>query len=149
MKQPILVEVYGEPECGKTHFCFSGAELGYNPFLIDTTPKAEGQAIAIKFFGDKYNEHYARARTLSDVRKYVDFALNNGYNIISIDTSANLQDMAIEEWKKEKGRDRPLPFEYGDIRDKVDNAVIYRVIPESTKEPYKAHLIFTSQTAWR
>lgn len=159
MIQPIVVEVFGEPEVGKTEIIFNSVKFGYNPICFDTSPSGESKAAALKYFGEKicgfcktkglqggscYQNHWVPVNNLNELRIGVKKALQEGYNVIGIDTTADLQDMAIAEWldepeQKRRGRVRPMPEEYGVIRDKIDE-----IIREIMKTQ-KAHLILTAK----
>jgi len=131
------VEVIGEPGVGKTHLSL----LFPRPILFDTTPKGEALPVVIKLFGpDKAKEIWNPVFTLSELRQKIGLAVSSGkYATIIIDTSANLQDMSKKEWLKNRGREKPLPFEYVEIREPIDN-----LIEEITKK-YGLNLVFTSQ----
>ncbi len=124
MKIPLYVEVIGEPESGKTHFSLTAP----NPFLIDTTPKFESLPILMKLYPDDYLARSRNVRTWKDIEEAVNFALEKKFMTIIFDTSADLQQLAAEQWLKETGKKAVYPItEYRWVRMKVDN-LIWKII---------------------
>jgi hypothetical protein len=124
----LLIEIIGEPGVGKTHLA-SQAPL---PFLIDTTPKGEAKSTFLKVVKDV--GRYTHIRNWDELRSAIEYAgKRDDVKTIIIDTSADLQDLAREEYlkrtSKSSGKERisALQIEYGKIRDIVDAEVIFRV----------------------
>ena len=136
MKIPLFVEIFGEPATGKTHFSL----LFPSPVILDTTPKGEALVIVRKLYPNEVDKRWIPVRSFKDIRLAVEKYCNEPWvKTIVVDTSANLQDLAILEWLSErKGRERPLPFEYKEIRDKIDRVIEYVM-------QHERNLVFTSQ----
>lgn len=136
-KIPLMIEIIGEAGVGKTHMALQFPR----PIVFDTTPKGEALPVVIKLFGaEKAREIWQPVYTLNELKQKVGLALSSGkYATIIIDTSANLQDMSKKDWLKQKGREKPLPFEYVEIREPIDELI------ETITKKYGKNLVFTSQ----
>lgn len=120
MKIPLFIEVFGETAVGKSHFAASMPR----PLIIDTTPKAESYVPARKVLGGEINGRWFHCRSLKQVRITLEQNLRrDDVATVVFDTSTDLVQLAKEEWLKEKGRERPLPFEYAEIYSKVDELI--------------------------
>ncbi|MEM2266406.1 MAG: AAA family ATPase [Candidatus Hadarchaeales archaeon] len=121
MKIPLFVEVIGEPAVGKTHFAAGFPRV----FFIDTTPKAESLVVVRKVIGEEFEKRWVNCPSFEAVRKAVGEAVKReDVATVVVDTSSKLQEMAKAEWLRErKGRERPLPFEYVEIREKIDRLI--------------------------
>ena len=135
MKIPLLVEVIGEPAVGKTHFSLTFPQ----PFLIDTTPKAEAMVIVMKLHKD-WKKRYVNATRYEELVSAVEEAVRReDVKTVIIDTGADLQAIAAKHYLEMKKRQGLMPVEYGRVRDMVDQQIIRRVI-ESEK-----NLVVTAQ----
>jgi hypothetical protein len=133
---PLLVEVIGEPGVGKTHFSLTFPK----PFLFDTTPKREAEVIVYKLHGAEAKKRYMWAtkyeQLLAGIKEVVK---RDDVRTVIIDTGADLQSMAVEYELQKKDRERLMPFEYGRIREMIDEDVIELVINSGK------HLVMTAQ----
>ena len=138
MKIPLFVEIFGEPEVGKTYLSAHFPKVLY----LDTTAKREAYPVVRSVIGDEIDKRYIWVTSFSDVRNAVVRLKGDTegfYKTVVVDTSADLQKLAVQEWLKEhKGRERPLPFEYGEIRAKIDEFI-------SSVVRMERNLVFTSQ----
>jgi len=121
MVQPLLVELIGEPESGKTHTSL----LFPYPALFDTTPKQEAKPIIRKLFPEEWKKRYFTVRTWEELVNGVKAALErDDVKTVVVDTSADLQDLAAKHWMKEKGKEAVYPItQYAHVRDKVDELI--------------------------
>jgi len=141
VKLPLHVEIMGEPEVGKTHLgCLFPA-----PAIIDTTAKREALPIAMKLLPD-WAERYFKVYSLEDIREALrHIEKKNGeepgfVKTIVIDTSADLQRLAAEEWIREHGKKQVFPVtQYAHVRSKIDE-LIHKVL-----DGLKLNLVFISQ----
>jgi hypothetical protein len=120
-KLTLAVEVIGEPESGKSH---CACTLMPKPLVLDTTAKREAQALAMKLLPD-WEKRYLPINELNDIKLAVKkYENDNEYLTFAIDTSADLQKLAVREWLQENPtRKAPLQIEYGAIREKIDVVV--------------------------
>lgn len=132
--QPVLVEIIGEAEAGKTHTSL----LFPNPALMDTTAKCEALSIVKKVFPEDYEKRYFSVRSWKDIKDALGKIKDGGFKTVVIDTAADLQEIAGEAWLEEinKVRKRAGKSEWKDIypitnykfvRMKVD-AMIFEVV---------------------
>jgi len=135
MKKPLFVEIIGETTTGKTTL----ASKFPRPLFIDTTPSRESFPIFESVVGkEEALKRYRHVESLEEIRKAIQTATDTA--TVVIDTSTDLQKLALKEWLKENpDRKRPLPVEYGEIRRKIDD-LIYDVIGKRM-----LNLVFTSQ----
>ncbi len=96
-KQPLLLEIIGEAEAGKTHTSL----LFSNPALIDTTAKCEALSIVKKVFPEDYEERYFSVRSWQEILDAVKKIKEARFKTVVIDTAADLQEVAGEAWLKE------------------------------------------------
>jgi len=122
MVQPLLVEIIGEAESGKTH---NSSSMFPQPAHFDTSPKQEAKPIIRKLFPEDWKKRYFTVRMWEDLMSGVKAALErDDVKTIVIDTSADLQDLAAKHWLKEKGKDAVYPItQYAHVRDKVDELI--------------------------
>lgn len=140
-KIPLLVELIGEPESGKTHFSL----LFPNSILMDTTPLGEGKVIIKKVYPDDWKSRYFAIKSMKDVRKAVVIAKEVNRKTVSIDTSSGLVDLAAREWCIENDKKAVYPIvNYGRVYDKVDMVLsdildsgINLVLTSGLKDEYK------------
>ena len=133
---PLLAEIIGEPGVGKTHLSLTFPK----PFLCDTTPKREAEVIVYKLYGSEAKKRYAwttKYQQLVETLKSV--VKRDDVRTVIIDTGADLQGMAVEYELEVKSRERLMPYEYGRIREKIDEDVIELVIGAGK------HLVMTAQ----
>lgn len=118
---PLYIEVVGEPGVGKSHYSYNTPK----PAVIDTTTKKEGQTLLRKFYPDEWEKRYFPVWTMDDIRKAIVTISQNRsfFRTIVIDTAADLRELATAEWCLKNKRQRPQPFEYGDIDDAVNSII--------------------------
>jgi len=138
MKKPIFCEIIGETTTGKTTL----ASKFPRPRLIDTTRARESFQIFESIVGkEEALKRYRHVESLEEIRKAIQNATDTA--TVVIDTSTDLQKLAVKEWLKENpDRKRPLPIEYGEIRRKIDD-LIYETIGKRM-----LNLVFTSQMTY-
>jgi len=133
---PLLVEVIGEPGVGKTHFSLTFPK----PFLFDTTPKREAEVIVYKLYGAEAKKRYAWTTKYEQLLAGIkDIVKRDDVRTVIIDTGADLQSMAVEYELQRKDRERLMPYEYGRIREMIDEDVIELVVNSGK------HLVMTAQ----
>ena len=120
MKQPLLVELIGEPETGKSHFSCTAPR----PFIIDTTVQKEALPVIKKLHVD-WEQRYKSVRDWDGLKEAVSGAvLRQDVATIVIDTSMDLQDLAKDAWLKEKKKEAVYPItQYVHVRDKIDGLI--------------------------
>jgi len=135
MVQPLLVELIGEPESGKTHTSL----LFPKPALIDTTSKREARPIAVKLYKEEWKKRYFPVETWEELIARIKEAVEReDVKTLIIDTSMDLQHLAAKAWMKEEGKKAVFPItQYAHVRDKVDE--IIEIITGKEK-----HLVFTA-----
>lgn len=137
---PIMCEIIGENATGKTHLasCFP------RPFLIDTTPKGESRAVFAKLNPDR--TRYAHVQNWTELIAAAKPAMARfDVATIIIDTSADLQDLARDEYlKRNPSRKGVMQYEYGRVRDIIDVELIFKVCALPPNGVGK-NLVFTSQ----
>ncbi|MEM4167686.1 MAG: AAA family ATPase [Candidatus Caldarchaeum sp.] len=132
----LLVEILGEPAVGKTHLSLTFP----NPFLFDTTPKREAEIIAYKLLGAEAAKRYEWVKNYQHlIKALVEVLQREDVKTIIIDTGADLQGMAVAYEIERKDRERLMPFEYGRIREMVDEDIIEKTIAAGK------HLVLTAQ----
>lgn len=136
-KQPLLMEIIGEAEAGKTHTSL----LFTNPALIDTTAKCEALSIIKKVFPEDYEKRYFSVRSWQDILEAVKKIKERGFKTVVIDTAADLQEIAGKAWlvevnmvRKRTGKSEwasifPIT-NYKYVRTKVDNLIFEIVSPK-------------------
>lgn len=137
MKIPLFVEIFGEPEVGKTYLSAHFPKVLY----LDTTAKREAYPVVRSVVGDEIDKRYVWVTDFNDIRLSLNRVKGNPdfFKTVVVDTSTDLQKLAIKEWLREhKGRERPLPFEYGEIRAKIDEFI-------SEVMRLECNLVFTAQ----
>lgn len=137
VKIPLLVEIIGEAGVGKTHLgC-----LFPNPIILDTTPKGEALPVVRKLHPKDWKKRWVPIRTLTDLKQTIEMIISKKeFKTVVVDTSANLQDLSKKEWlKRHSGREKPLPFEYVEIREPIDE-----LVSRITKDAM-INLVMTSQ----
>jgi len=128
----LFVEVYGLQDLGKTHY----AETFPSPVHIDTEYKAW---IVMRKFN---NPNWFPAKTFDDIRNTIHYAIENPeIKTVCIDSSADLRELAEEEWRQEQKKPdaRPvvivegkaIPFPYREIYQKIDS--LFRLVMEAHK----------------
>ena len=137
---PIMVEIIGEPAAGKTHL----ASLSARPFLIDTTPKGESRSVFLKNAKDAMR--YIHIGNWTELVTAVKLAGDRtDVKTVIIDTSSDLQDMAVKEYlKRNPGRKGVMQYEYGRVRDMIDAEIVFK-IAALTPNGFGKNLIMTSQ----
>jgi len=114
-KIPVFsVEVYGDPDLGKTHFICTFPNVA-----IADTP-SEGKAwIVMKKFN---NPRWFRVKTFNDIRNFVNHCVNDpSIETVAIDSGADLQELAELEWLEETGKERVYPlFLWSQVWRKID-----------------------------
>lgn len=119
-KRPLLVEIVGGPESGKTHFCVKIP----NSLVVDLTPYAEGELIFYYNRPDKKDEDlYQHVTTFEQVIKTVR-DLPDGITTVCFDGSPYLLGMIETYWCEEKNRKSMLQVEYGQAYDLINEKVI-------------------------
>lgn len=133
---PLLVEIIGEPAVGKTHLSLTFP----NPFIFDTTPKREAEIVAYKILGAEAQKRYEWVKNYQQLTTSLDKVLRReDIKTIIIDTGADLQGMAVEYEVERKDRERLMPYEYGRVREMIDEDITEKII-ESGR-----HLVMTAQ----
>lgn len=119
-KIPIIVELIGEPESGKTHLASSFP----NPCIIDTTDKGEAKAIVMDLYND-WRERYNLVSSFNEIRTAVGVANKQGRKTIVFDTSKGLDILAMKEYVKEEGHQPYPPTEWGKVRRRIDDMLFF------------------------
>jgi len=117
LKIPLLVEVIGESESGKTHFSCTAPR----PFLVDTTVKQEALPIIRKLHSD-WEKRYVSVRIWEELEAAIERAVQSiDVATVILDTSMDLADLAASHWLKEKKKEAVWPItQWKHVRDKID-----------------------------
>lgn len=114
------VEVFGEPDVGKTHFLATFPGMA----LADTENKAW---IVMEKFN---NEKWLKIMNFNDIRRFImQSVANPEIQTIAIDSGSDLVDLAEAEWLSEHPRRSSVyvpgqgAFQYADVYEKIDTLV--------------------------
>jgi hypothetical protein len=130
----VLVEIIGEPAVGKTHLSLTFPK----PLLIDTTPKREARVIAYKVLGPEAEKRYIHVKKYQELVQAIK-SIPDTVKTVIIDTGSDLQGMAANYEIERRDRERLMPFEYGRVREMVDEDVIEAVVEKNR------NLVMTAQ----
>jgi hypothetical protein len=129
----VFIEIIGEPAVGKTHLSLTFPK----PLLIDTTPKREARIIAYKVLGAEATKRYIHIKNYQELVEAIN-NIGDDVKTVIIDTSSDLQELALEYELQRKDRKQLMPYEYGRLREMVDTDITEQVSQDK-------NLIFISQ----
>jgi hypothetical protein len=133
---PVLVEIAGEPGVGKTHLSLTFPK----PYIFDTTPKREAEIVAYKVLGASAKNRYQWVKNYQILVNALNKVLQEQeVKTIVIDTGSDLQGMAVEYDIERRERQKLMPYEYGRIREMIDEDITEKVIAVGK------NLVMTSQ----
>jgi len=134
---PLLLEIAGEPGVGKTHLSLTFP----HPYIFDTTPKREAEVVAYKLYGSSYVKNYEWVPNYQTLVKSLSRILAERPDVktIVIDTGSDLQAMAADYETQRKDRERLMPYEYGRLREMIDEDITEKTIAAGR------NLVMTSQ----
>lgn len=121
---PLLIEVFGKPGVGKSHFLCSMP----NPVVLDITGDHGGYVPAKKVFRDEFSNRYITVDSLEQIES-MDFS---EFSSVCFDTSVDFKRLAAKWWIKERNRQlaekgKPPtkaktpypPAEWGDLNERL------------------------------
>lgn len=133
-KKPIICEILGLPEVGKSDFCSKIK----NSSLVDLTWRNETDIIFAKNRTEKeFEELYYPVENFNGILRFIR-ELPDTITTVCFDGSANLLGHIEEHWCKENNRKQALQVEYGKLYEMLNNQIIKPII----KRP--ANIVFTS-----
>jgi hypothetical protein len=133
---PVLVEIAGEPGVGKTHLSLTFPK----PYIFDTTPKREAEIVAYKVLGADAKNRYQWVKNYQILVNALNKVLQEPeVKTVIIDTGSDLQGMAVEYDIKQRERQKLMPYEYGRIREMIDEDITEKVVAVGK------NLVMTSQ----
>lgn len=133
-KKPIIVEVIGNPEVGKTDFCSKIP----NSAMIDLTVWGESDIIFEKNrSAEEVDTLYIHAESLNTIVRFIR-DLPPEITTVCFDGSSNLMGLIEADWCQEKGRKSALQLEYGELYERLNDKII-----KSLKDR-PCNIVFTS-----
>lgn len=121
---PLLIEVFGKPGVGKSHFLCSMP----NPVVLDITGDHGAYVPSKKVFRDEFSNRYITVDSLEQIES-MDFS---EFSSVCFDTSVDFKRLAAKWWIKERNRQlaekgKPPtkaktpypPTEWGDLNERL------------------------------
>lgn len=109
--QVLNVMIYGAPGVGKTTFCATCPK----PLIIDV----EGGTISVS----GKDVDIVQCDTVSDVRQAVNYAIENGYQTICIDSLTRYSEILMKDILAEEGKVKPQIQHWGTLVDSLKNSI--------------------------
>lgn len=101
--RPFSMEIEGEPDLGKTHFCSTFPKA----LILDSELKAD---IVLKKAPEK-GHVWKKVSSWLDLRGGVDWALGQpDIKTVAIDSGADIREFALEEWRRRTGKTEPVAY---------------------------------------
>lgn len=116
----VVVEIYGEPDTGKTHCAVSFPE----PIVVDFTSKRESLVEVLKQYQNRDRHVTARGKRISDVKRDIRRSEIDIRTIV-VETSQDLRKAYGEKWCRRHEKDAVYPPEnWGDVNTMLEDDFI-------------------------
>lgn len=125
-KSPLYFEIAGEGGVGKT---YSSITAFPRPFLLDTTPRGDGRFVAMKLFGDDFDDKYYRATSLDDAVAKVDDIIDSGkFATVAIDEYSGMRKLGSKWYMKTFKKNAVFPAtDWSIITNRINNEIVWKL----------------------
>lgn len=121
----VVVEIFGEPETGKTYCSQTFPE----PLVLDFTKTKETLVEILKRYDDKTRHIPAWQKGVDEVKRIVERKEKSATEIrtLVVETSIDLRDAYAQKWCDKKGKDSVYPKQlYGEVNTMMEEEFIVK-----------------------